>query len=269
MCPSPSPPPQTPVTTLDEPHTRSVISPLRSCPNNFVEHATRPQPDSPSSSGQPPAPPTPPAPPSRDSAVSTNTSMSAIQSKVQPNSPSQNLTTTSISIDSSPSCLILPAPAASLRRDQPVKFPSQPLDSGIVDQISLPMKSRQSITRKSLGFIHSASITFPLVQASFSFPGASNSTTTYDRIFPDSADSHCTLNTASSTESISATSQRAPNVYINGLPPHFSEQDLFALARPFGDIKSVRTFTRHVSEKPTLVFDLCRRPGGTDIFFLS
>lgn len=45
-----------------------------------------------------------------------------------------------------------------------------------------------------------------------------------------------------------------PNVYINGLPPHFSEQDLFALTRPFGDIKSVRTFTRHVSEKPTLVF---------------
>lgn len=44
-----------------------------------------------------------------------------------------------------------------------------------------------------------------------------------------------------------------PNVYINGLPPHFSEQNLFALTRPFGDIKSVRTFTRHVSEKPTSV----------------
>ena len=43
----------------------------------------------------------------------------------------------------------------------------------------------------------------------------------------------------------------APNIYINGLPPHYSEQELFALARPFGEVKSVRTFTRHVSEKPT------------------
>jgi len=43
----------------------------------------------------------------------------------------------------------------------------------------------------------------------------------------------------------------APNIYINGLPPHFSEQELFALARQFGQVKSVRTFTRHVSEKPT------------------
>lgn len=75
--------------------------------------------------------------------------------------------------------------------------------------------------------------------------------------------------TASSTESISATSQPAPNVYINGLPPHFSEQDLFALARPFGDIKSVRTFTRHVSEKPTLVFLVfVIADSGTDLFFL-
>ncbi|KAG8216591.1 hypothetical protein J3R82DRAFT_6776 [Butyriboletus roseoflavus] len=232
MRPSPSSPLQTPVTTLDEPHTRSNKLPLHTCTINSAEHATRPQPDSPSSSSQPPAPPTP-ASSSRHSAVSTSTSMSAIQSKVQPNSPSQNLSTSSISINSNPCCLILPEPAASLQRDHSVKVSSQPLDSGIVDPASLSTKSRQSIT------------------PSFSFPGASSSATTYDHLFPDSADSYCTSATASSTESISTTSQLAPNVYINGLPPHCSEQDLFALARPFGDIKSVRTFTRHVSEKPT------------------
>ncbi|KAF8799564.1 hypothetical protein BYT27DRAFT_7217680 [Phlegmacium glaucopus] len=43
-------------------------------------------------------------------------------------------------------------------------------------------------------------------------------------------------------------SNRTPNVYINGLPPHFPEDQLFALASPFGEIRSVRTFTRHVRD---------------------
>lgn len=37
-----------------------------------------------------------------------------------------------------------------------------------------------------------------------------------------------------------------PNVYINGLPPHFPEADLWALAAPFGEVRSVRGFTRWV-----------------------
>ena len=43
-------------------------------------------------------------------------------------------------------------------------------------------------------------------------------------------------------------SAKTPNVYINGLPPHFPEDQLFALASPFGEIRSVRTFTRHVRD---------------------
>ncbi|KAF8335617.1 hypothetical protein F5887DRAFT_1250778 [Amanita rubescens] len=43
-------------------------------------------------------------------------------------------------------------------------------------------------------------------------------------------------------------SHKTPNVYINGLPPHFPEEQLYALAAPFGAIRSVRTFTRHVKE---------------------
>ncbi|KAF8628059.1 hypothetical protein AX17_006062 [Amanita inopinata Kibby_2008] len=43
-------------------------------------------------------------------------------------------------------------------------------------------------------------------------------------------------------------SHKTPNVYINGLPPHFPEEQLYALAAPYGPIRSVRTFTRHVKE---------------------
>lgn len=45
-----------------------------------------------------------------------------------------------------------------------------------------------------------------------------------------------------------AQEDKTPNVYINGLPPHFPEDQLFALASTFGEIKSVRTFTRHVRD---------------------
>jgi hypothetical protein len=41
---------------------------------------------------------------------------------------------------------------------------------------------------------------------------------------------------------------RTPNVYINGLPPHFPEDQLLAMATPFGEVRSVRTFTRHVRD---------------------
>ncbi|KAI0635328.1 hypothetical protein C8Q77DRAFT_1156630 [Trametes polyzona] len=42
-----------------------------------------------------------------------------------------------------------------------------------------------------------------------------------------------------------------PNVYINGLPPNFPEEDLLAMTRVYGNVISVRTFTRHVSDKPS------------------
>ncbi|KAM6492239.1 hypothetical protein JOM56_011963 [Amanita muscaria] len=44
------------------------------------------------------------------------------------------------------------------------------------------------------------------------------------------------------------TPNKTPNVYINGLPPHFPEEQLYALAAPFGPVRSVRTFTRHVKD---------------------
>ena len=46
---------------------------------------------------------------------------------------------------------------------------------------------------------------------------------------------------------------RIPNVYINGLPPNFPEEQLYALTKDFGGVVSVRTFTRHVSDRPSYV----------------
>ncbi|KAK7436048.1 hypothetical protein VKT23_019351 [Stygiomarasmius scandens] len=51
------------------------------------------------------------------------------------------------------------------------------------------------------------------------------------------------------SESSGSNETKTPNVYINGLPPHFPEDQLFELAAPFGEVKSVRSFTRHVGEK--------------------
>ena len=47
---------------------------------------------------------------------------------------------------------------------------------------------------------------------------------------------------------------RVPNVYINGLPPNFPEEQLYALTKDFGPVVSVRTFTRHVSDRPSYVY---------------
>ena len=37
-----------------------------------------------------------------------------------------------------------------------------------------------------------------------------------------------------------------PNVYINGLPPQYPESELYTLTCTYGEVRSVRTFTRHV-----------------------
>ena len=42
---------------------------------------------------------------------------------------------------------------------------------------------------------------------------------------------------------------RTSNVYINGLPPHFPDESLYLMTREFGQVLSVRTFTRCVGEK--------------------
>ena len=53
------------------------------------------------------------------------------------------------------------------------------------------------------------------------------------------------------THSAQSDSTTPPNVYINGLPPNFPEEQLYNMTKEFGAVLSVRTFTRHVSERPT------------------
>lgn len=94
------------------------------------------------------------------------------------------------------------------------------------------------------------------IAASYSLACPTGLQFSYDHMFPDSSDSQLSLSPDTPSQhlpSASRASHRTPNVYINGLPPHFPEQELFALTRPFGEVKSVRSFTRHVSEKPTYV----------------
>ncbi|KAJ7917180.1 hypothetical protein B0H13DRAFT_2657917 [Mycena leptocephala] len=46
-------------------------------------------------------------------------------------------------------------------------------------------------------------------------------------------------------------SGKTPNVYINGLPPNFREDQLRAIAAPFGEVLSVRCFTRQTLKSPS------------------
>ncbi|KAH9477570.1 Sporulation-specific protein 5 [Psilocybe cubensis] len=76
-----------------------------------------------------------------------------------------------------------------------------------------------------------------------------NFLSTFDATSPGgSSPSSSTFPTSASDPTLGNAGQKTPNVYINGLPPHFPEDQLFALASPYGEIRSVRTFTRHVRD---------------------
>ncbi|KDQ60415.1 hypothetical protein JAAARDRAFT_67957 [Jaapia argillacea MUCL 33604] len=59
------------------------------------------------------------------------------------------------------------------------------------------------------------------------------------------------VSSTSSSPATASSSLKTPNVYINGLPPNFPEEQLYHMTKDFGVVVSVRTFTRHVSERPT------------------
>ncbi|CAG7851500.1 SubName: Full=Uncharacterized protein {ECO:0000313/EMBL:CCA70109.1} [Serendipita indica DSM 11827] len=44
---------------------------------------------------------------------------------------------------------------------------------------------------------------------------------------------------------------KTTNVYINGLPLRWTDDDLYRLTRGFGAVKSVKMFTRHLEDKPS------------------
>jgi len=84
---------------------------------------------------------------------------------------------------------------------------------------------------------------------------------TLNGIFTSSASDPTFCGLADGSESVGSSSEngtalsascasvvRTPNVYINGLAPHFPEDELFNLCNEFGPIRSVRTFTRHAKD---------------------
>ncbi|KAF4616707.1 hypothetical protein D9613_008372 [Agrocybe pediades] len=72
--------------------------------------------------------------------------------------------------------------------------------------------------------------------------------TTFNSVSPGGSSPSSGFPASASDSALGSAGQKTPNVYINGLPPHFPEDQLFALASPFGEIRSVRTFTRHVRD---------------------
>ncbi|KAJ7466820.1 hypothetical protein B0H11DRAFT_1869691 [Mycena galericulata] len=87
-------------------------------------------------------------------------------------------------------------------------------------------------------------------------PAASVPSTTSTPSAPPNSAASLLAPTHASTTTLPQTNVRAeptqtPNVYINGLPPSFPEDQLFALAAPFGAVRSVRSFTRHVGDTET------------------
>lgn len=107
------------------------------------------------------------------------------------------------------------------------------IDSGKLSTLHSPNTSLSSASRRSLDKFASADGTVHK-QEEFLFHGASTVDEGPDVQKP-AQDSNGAVGT--------------PNVYINGLPPHFSDESLYAMTRDFGHVLSVRTFTRCVGEK--------------------
>ncbi|KAG2340807.1 hypothetical protein BDR05DRAFT_1002199 [Suillus weaverae] len=180
----------------------------------------------------------PPTPPDSDSSPRNNIfSSSASFSSSQPNlslSPSQNFNVGS------------PKPSNSSHPNT-ISMSTNHVVTGLNNP---SLKLQENGTASS----YSLSTTVSSNSPSYSISCPTGLQFSYDHMFPDSSDSQLSLSPETPSQrlpSASRASHRTPNVYINGLPPHFPEQELFALTRPFGEVKSVRSFTRHVSEKPT------------------
>ncbi|KZV68320.1 hypothetical protein PENSPDRAFT_18829 [Peniophora sp. CONT] len=113
--------------------------------------------------------------------------------------------------------------------------------------VSLPRSSPRSPPRNGA---QPAPISPPKPSYSTSTLASSNATSTSTN-----------LSSFSSTTSIASNDHRTPNVYINGLPPNFPEDQLYAMTNEFGPVISVRTFTRHVSDRPSgygfVLFETC------------
>ncbi|KAG1729520.1 uncharacterized protein EDB91DRAFT_811654 [Suillus paluster] len=177
----------------------------------------------------------PPTPPDSDSSSRGNTLSSTSFSSSQPSLSSSS--SQKVNVNSSPkSHNSSHSSPISMSTNHAVTRPNNP-----------SLKLQENGTASSYSLTTAISSNSP----SYSTSCPTGLQFSYDHMFPDSSDSQSSLSPETFSQGLPSVSHRTPNVYINGLPPHFPEQELFALTRPFGEVKSVRSFTRHVSEKPT------------------
>jgi hypothetical protein len=202
------------------------------------------------------APPTPPDSDSspRNNILNSSTSFSSSQPSLSL-SPSQKFNVGSPKLSNSSNTISMSTNHVIARPSNPsLKLQDNGIASSYSHSTAILSNSREVLFYQSRS-PRLTCIPYRFV-ASYSTSCPTGLQFSYDHMFPDSSDSQLSLSPETPSQRLPSASRvlhRTPNVYINGLPPHFPEQELFALTRPFGEVKSVRSFTRHVSEKPTYV----------------
>ncbi|KAH8822142.1 hypothetical protein DL96DRAFT_1714496 [Flagelloscypha sp. PMI_526] len=139
-------------------------------------------------------------------------------------------------------CQLLPTPEGSPTRSPQRDFPLR--EEG---EILEPAGNTIDISTLSLGPIHSSKTPSSALNANASnfIPQSASHPQHYTP--PDGA-IDLTQATSLGNDYASLTG-KTPNVYINGLPPHYPEDQLFQLAAAYGGVRSVRTFTRHIGDR--------------------
>jgi hypothetical protein len=150
---------------------------------------------------------------------------------------SSSRSTPIVEVDQTP-CVHLPSPRAfsSARAAGDGPEPSRSVangDSSEADRLRLSDAARDEASQGGFSSNHLDPVTTATAIATTTTPAAAAAT----------------VATTQTQKQTSHESHKTPNVYINGLPPYFPEEQLYALTAPFGSVRSVRTFTRHVGER--------------------
>ncbi|TDL24502.1 hypothetical protein BD410DRAFT_838030 [Rickenella mellea] len=89
----------------------------------------------------------------------------------------------------------------------------------------------------------------PQSHTPFSTQTQLSSSPSNEHVTTSGADGHAPFTLQDATAAAADAQVKTPNVYINGLPPHFPDEQLYMITKEFGGVVSVRTFTRHVGER--------------------
>lgn len=151
---------------------------------------------------------------------------------------------------------VLATPSSQLSPSSPTPTPTVPNTPNYTASAKMPLTPPDSSSRvmsaaAGTGYASSpAGVAAPTPNVSFASPYGNDNGGLQSNLALPAAQSESALSCASSTTADSD-GLKTPNVYINGLPPNFPEEQLFTMTKEFGGVVSVRTFTRHVSDRPS------------------